>query len=204
MPETMALKTGDFWEANRMTRRSALAAFLGWTAAAVPAAGQPRRRPRGRVVRTRIVVHRLHPVRRPLPAMVVVRAPRTRVVVGAPLVFLPLVAAPAAVVALPARDRLRWEDSETIRREEEWVDCNFGVDARGKALYMDIAGAAQLNFAEVTFENGQVQVVDYQDRVRRSGVHQILDFVDGRRVMTVRVLAKADTDEARLTVYMAA
>lgn len=184
-----------------MTRRSVFAAVLGVVATA---AAQPRRRPRGRVVRTKVVVHRLHPIRRPLPPAVVVRAPRKHVVVGAPLAFLPVIVWPATVVALPPRDRLRWEDSETIYRDEEWVDCNFGVDARGRSLYLEIAGAAQLGFAETTFDNGQVQVVDFDDRLRRAGMYQLLDFADGRRVMTVRILAKADTSEARLAIYMAA
>jgi hypothetical protein len=124
-------------------------------------------------------------------------------VVGPALTFLPVVMWPATIVALPARERLLWQDSETIEREEEWVDCNFGVDSRGRALFLEIGGTAQLNFAEVTFENGQVQVVDFEDRPRNTGIYQLLDFADGRRVMTVRLLAKSESDQAKLTVYMA-
>ena len=76
----------------------------------------PRRRV---VVRTRPVVHRGFPIRRTLPATVVVRPARTTVVVGAPLVFLPAIVWAAAVVTLPPRERLVWQDSKTIERDED-------------------------------------------------------------------------------------
>ncbi|MGH9659156.1 MAG: hypothetical protein ACRD96_11475, partial [Bryobacteraceae bacterium] len=109
--------------------------------------------------RTRVVVHTGHPIRRPLPVAVVVRPARTRVVVGAPLVFLPVVAFTVAAITLPARDRLVWQDTEVIEKDDDWVDSNFGVDSRGDALVLAVEGRAQLNFAEVTFNNGNVQVV---------------------------------------------
>lgn len=153
--------------------------------------------------RTTLVVHRGHPIRRALPHTVVVRPARTAVVVGAPLVFLPAVIWAAAVVTVPAREVLVWEDSEVIERDDDWVECNFGVDNRGSALVLGVVGKAQLNFAEVTFSNGQVQVVDFQDRTRDTGTHRLLDFADGRQVKTVRILAKSKSPETRLTVYMA-
>ena len=180
-----------------------MGALAGMTAALVPVIGQVRGRGRVRGRPVKIQLPRLHPIRRPLPATVIVREPRKRVVVGSPLKFLPAVPWSATIVTLPPGDRLIWQDSETIERDEEWVDCNFGVDEKGRALILEIGGAAQLNFAEVTFNNGEVQVVDFADRVRRAGTYQLLDFADGRHVMMVRVLAKADSDEAKLTVYMA-
>jgi len=68
------------------------------------------------------------------------------------------------VVSLPRRDELIWQDSELIWRDEGWADCNFGVDRRGDELMLDVEGRAQLDFAaEVTFEGGDVQVVDFRD-----------------------------------------
>src|SRR5687767_5194407 len=105
-------------------------------------AGQRRRvvvrRPRA--PHTRLVVHRAHPIVRRLPSTVVVRPARSRVVVGAPLVFLPSLAWTAAVVSMPPRERLVWEDSEVIEREEDWVDANFGIDGKGNALFFQIHG----------------------------------------------------------------
>ena len=161
------------------------------------------RRPVRRPVRhTRLVVHRGHPVRRSLPTTVVVRPARRTVVVGAPLVFLPAVAWSAAVVSLPARQQMIWEDSEVIARDEGWVDANFGVDGRGNALFLQIEGKAQLNFAEVAFANGNVQVVDFNDRKYNSGTYRLLDFADGRHVKTARILAKSDSDDTKLTIYL--
>ncbi len=157
---------------------------------------------RGGVRRTTVVIRPGHPIRRVLPRTVVVRPARTVVVVGAPLVFLPAVVWRATVTPLPPRDRLIWQDREVLAREEEWVDCNFGVDHRGDALFLEVQGRAQLNFAEITFENGNVQVVDFEDRARDSGIYELLNFADGRHVKTVRVVARSMSEETTLTLYM--
>ena len=157
---------------------------------------------RGPVRRTTIVVRPGHPIRRVLPATVVVRPARRVVVVRRPLVWLPSLAWAPVVVALPARDHLVWEDSETIDKDEEWVDSNFGVDQRGEALLLEVDGKAKLNFAEVTFENGDVQVVDFNEGTHDKGLYDLLDFKDGRRVMTVRLLARSETPETTFRVYL--
>lgn len=143
-----------------------------------------------------------HPIRRSLSRTVVVRPARRVVVTRRPIVYLPPVIWAAPVVAIPPRNRVLFEDSETIRRNEGWVDTNFGVDNRGESLLMNIEGQARLDFAEVTFENGQVQVVDFNERVEKSGTYRLLDFADGRRVNDVRIVAKAESAKARITIYM--
>jgi hypothetical protein len=153
-------------------------------------------------VRHALVVHAKHPIRRALPREVVVRSARKTVVVRAPLVYLPAVAWRSAVVAMPARDRLVWQDSETLARDDDWVDANFGIDSSGNALFLNINGQARLNFAEVTFANGNVQVVDFNEQTHGTGVYKLLDFSDGRHVSTVRVLAKSESDETNLAVYL--
>jgi len=157
---------------------------------------------RAPVRRTTIVVRPGHPIRRVLPRTVIVRPARTTVVIGRPLLFLAPVVWRPAIVVLPARESLLWEESEAIGKEDEWVDCNFGVDKRGGALYLEIEGPAQLNFAEVTFDNGDVQVVDFEEKEQKAGVYEVLNFADGRIVKTVRVLAKSNTDESTLTLYL--
>jgi hypothetical protein len=152
--------------------------------------------------RAHLVVHPRHPIRRTLPARVVVHPARRAVVVNRPLVYLPAVAWRPAVVTLPPAERFVWQDTETITSEEEWVDTNFGVDAPGNALYLDLNGRARLNFAEVTFANGQVQVVDFNESTRDAGVYRVLDFADGRHVSNVRILAKSETPETRMVVYL--
>lgn len=154
------------------------------------------------VARTTLVVRNGHPIRRVLPSAVVVRPSRRVVTVGAPLVFLPSLVWAPRVVVMPPRERLVWQDSEQIDRDEGWVDTNFGVDQSGNALFLDINGRAGLNFAEVTFANGNVQVVDFNDRTHGPGIYQLLDFADGRHVKTVRILAKSESDETKLAVYL--
>ena len=186
----------------RKTVLAALAMAAG-TTLLTPSDSMAQRR---RVVRVRpakvhVTVRAGHPIRRPLP-MVVVRPPHRAVVVSAPLVFLPAVAWTATVVTLPPRERLHWQDSETIESDDGWVDTNFGVDESGDALYLDIGGKAQLNFAEVTFANGNVQVVDFNEKTHGPEVFKLLDFSDGRHVKTVRIVAQSKTDETKLTVYL--
>lgn len=181
-----------------------LALLLATLLQAQPAAAQRRR---AVVVRrparhTKVVVHAGHPLRRALPDRVVVRPARKTVVVGAPLTFLPAVTFTAAAAALPARELVVWQDSEVITRDEGWVDANFGVDGSGDALLLQVGGSAQLSFAEVAFSNGNVQVVDMGDRTHGDGVYRLLDFADGRHVKTVRLLAKSERDETRLSVYL--
>jgi hypothetical protein len=108
--------------------------------------------------------------------------------------------APSA--SLPPGERLVWQDSESIARDEGWVDANFGIDESGTALFLNIDGKTTLNFAEITFANGNVQVVDFNERIHGSGIYKLLDFADGRHVKTVRMLAKSESDMTRLAVYL--
>jgi hypothetical protein len=190
------------------TRRGfllAVPAALALTATELDAQlGRRRRVARRTIRRTVIVLGPGHPIRRAVRRQVVLHPARVAVAIAAPLVFLPVVRFAAVNAALPPRDRLTWEDSETIDKDEEWVDSNFGVDKRGDALYLAVDGRAQLDFAEVTFENGNVQVVDFDEKTYGNGTYTLLDFADGRHVKTVRLLAKSKADETKFTVYMRA
>ena len=150
-----------------------------------------------------LVVRTGHPIHRLLPREVVVRPARRAVVVRAPLRYLPALTWRATFVTLPPRERIVWQDTETITRDEEWVDTNYGVDGNGNALFLHLEGTAQLNFAEVTYENGNVQVVDFNEESHGAGTYKILDVGGGgEHVMTVRVLAKSESDDAKLSVYL--
>jgi hypothetical protein len=150
--------------------------------------------------RTTVVVHRSFPLRRRLP-MVVVRPARTTVVVT-PAAYLAPVVWTATVVTLPQRERLVCEDSETLNKDEGWTDFTLGANDQGTRLYLEIVGKAQLNFAEVVFENGETRVVDFNEKTRGPGVHSLLDFPDGRRVSHVRMVARSKSDEARIVLRL--
>jgi hypothetical protein len=155
-------------------------------------------RKNGRVTRVRVTVHPGFPIRRTLPN-VVVRSAAVRV---APRVYLAPVVF-GAVVVRQAAGAHAWNGAETLDREEGWTDFTMNVDRRGSGLLLEIdRGTAQVSFAEVVFENGDAQVIDFNDRVHTTGVYSLIDFKDGRKVDHVRVVAKADSNESVIRVHL--
>ena len=154
--------------------------------------------------RTTVVVHRGFPIRRTLP-VVVVRPPVVAVRV-APVVFLPPVVFGAVVVSTPiAASGQVWEDDEDLELEDGWTEFTMNVDKRGSHMLVEIEkGAAELSFAEVVFENGETQVVDFGDKVHPKGMYDLLAFKDGRKVDHVRVVAKSVTSETEITLHLTA
>lgn len=140
-----------------------------------------------------------HPLRRPTRT-VVVRRPAP--VVRTKIVYAPSVVWTRAVVTLPPRDRMVWEDSETFRRRDDWVDTSYSVNNRGDAIYFRVAGRVQVDFAEVTFNNGQTQVVDFNESPLEDGTYRLLDFADGRQVENVRMVARSRAQQSTITVLM--
>lgn len=169
-----------------------------------PAGAAPRVRVVHRGHRAVVRVHTGFPIVRPLPH-VYVRPAAVRVRV-APRVFLPTVAFAAVVVAsTPAADTVVWRGTEELERDDEWTELTLNVDQRGRALLLEVGGGeAQISFAEVVFENGETQLVDFADHQHRAGLYNLLDFKDGRKVDHVRVIAKSVGDEAEITVRLLA
>jgi hypothetical protein len=167
----------------------------------VPFSATAARVVRVRGTRTTIVVHNGFPIRRALPNVVVV-APRVAFRV-APVTYLVAVPFRATIVALPPSSGLVWEDSQSLEREDGWSDFALNVDARGRALYLEVGGRVQVSFAEVVFDNGETQVVDFGDASFKNGVYQLLDFRDGRKVDHVRLVAAAKSRNAKVIVRMA-
>jgi hypothetical protein len=156
---------------------------------------------RGPHSRTTVVIHPAHPIHRTLPH-VVVRPPRVAPhIVGG--VFLPLVPFHPIMVVRPSPAVLCWEDSDWIDREDDWTDLTLNADASGRRLFIEVAqGKIQLEFAEVVFDNGEVQVVDFDKATLREGSYPLLDFQAGRRVDHVRLVARARSDRARVVLMM--
>jgi len=118
------------------------------------------------------------------------------------VVWAPPVVWTRALVALPPRERMVWEDSETLVRREDWVDTILPVHNTGAGLFLRVDGRAQLDFADVHFGNGQAQVVDFHEGLLDQCVYRLLDFADGRRVESVRLVARARTPRSTLAVLM--
>lgn len=163
---------------------------------------------RGRVVRHgphfkrhAVVIHTGHPIRRAMHPAIIVRPGVTFRV--APARFLPVVAWTAVVVTRPLADRVVWQDSESLSREDEWSEINFNSDQRGDKLFLEVAeGKVQFDFAEVVFENGDCQVVDFNEKTHKPGVYSLLDFKDGRKIDHVRVVARAKSDDAEVRLLL--
>jgi hypothetical protein len=159
---------------------------------------------RARVVhrghRTRVVVHRGFPVRRTLPR-VVVRSPGVAVRVT-PRVFLPPVVFGATVVKVrPEPKRVVWHETATVERDDDWVELTLNADHRGDRLFLDVAdGAARISFAEVVFDNGEAQVVDFNEKRYGTGYYSLIDFKDGRKVDHVRIVARAESPRTSIGV----
>jgi hypothetical protein len=155
---------------------------------------------RGTTVRVHVNTRAGFPIRRTMPT-VVVRGPVVRI---APRAYLaPVVFTAAAIAALPPANARVWTSGETLDREDGWTDFTLDVDRRGTRLLLDIEnGSAQVSFAEVVFENGEAQVVDFNDRVHKRGTYELLDFRNGRKVDHVRIVAKADREDTDIKVYL--
>lgn len=141
--------------------------------------------PRGRT--TRVTVRTVRPV------------PVVRVT---PRVWVPAVTFGAVVVATLPPERA-WRGSEVIDRDEGWTEFVMNVDRRGTKLFLEVErGAAQIDEAVVVFDNGEAQVVDFADRVTRTGTYELLDFRSGRQVDHVKIIAKADTNKSEIVLHL--
>jgi hypothetical protein len=147
-----------------------------------------------------VVVREGFPIRRRLPLVVV--HPRPAFVVVAPTSYLPPVYWTERVAVMPASERLAWESSEALDRQDGWSEFTLPVNDRGERLFLEVRGRVQISFAEVVFGNGETQVVDFGESTRHSGVYSLLDFADGRHVSHVRFVARAKSEDARIVVRM--
>ena len=154
-----------------------------------------------RTPRAHVVVHTGFPIHRTLPEVVVRTGPVVRV---APRTYVaPVVFSGVVVKTLPPATA--WSGAEVLDRGDGWTDFTLDVDRRGTQLLMQIEnGAARINFAEVVFENGETQVVDFNEKVESRGVYSVLDFRDGRKIDHVRVVARAAGRDTRIAFHLIA
>lgn len=153
--------------------------------------------------RTTVVVHRGWPLTR--PARVVVVRPAAVAVRVEPRVYLrPVVWTTMAVaVAAPTADALTWVDGGTLNQSEDWTELTLNCGHRGSRLWYEVkSGKVQADWAEVVFANGETQVVDFAGHTPSPGLYPLLDFANGRRVDHVRMVARANTDDARIVLRL--
>ena len=121
----------------------------------------------------------------------------------APVVFLPVLIAPVVLIALPAPDAVVWQEGEGLAPDDQWADTTWDVDAPGNALVMNIDGQVALDYAEIVFDDGTTQVVDFQSTTMNPGVYSLLDFSEERGVNNVRLVAQALTPTALVNLRLA-
>jgi len=188
-----------------------------------PMRGQLERRHIGPRVRPNL--HRDFPIKRP-PREVIIRRPQVRVRIT-PRVFLPPVIFFGGVVVDDRRydrpyyydsrryyderyrtryydrDRLTWFDSEYLYADDGWSEFTLECNAYGRKLWFDVRdGRIRIDWAEIVFDNGEVQVVDFSERTLGPGIYPLFDFRGGRRVDHVRMVAEASTREAQVILRL--
>jgi len=194
----------------RRTQRSIpilllLAFCLPWMASAAPKVVH--RGPHGKTVvhrgpRGKVVVHHGFPITRTLPR-VYVRAPRVAIRVT-PRAFLPRRIFPATVIKVrPAPAAIVWHEVEPFALDDGWTEASLVVTHTGRHLYFEIAEApVSVSFAEVVYDDGETQVVDFNDRTYQPGYYGLLDLDTARGIDHVRLVASATRADVQIGLHL--
>lgn len=153
--------------------------------------------------RGKVVVHKGFPIRRGLPK-VYVRAPKVRIRVT-PRVYLPRVVFPARVIHVrPAPAKVVWYAYEPFVVDDGWTEVAFAVSSAGAHLDFELdGGPARVSFAEVVYDDGETQVVDFDDRVYVAGYYPMVTLERPRPVDHVRLVASAEKGDVRIGFHLA-
>lgn len=142
---------------------------------------------------------------RPLPREVVVRPmPRVEIIepIAQPISYQPPLVWTTQIASLQPTTSILWQGDSVLYKNENWVDSKMPVNSEGNSLVLQVQGRPQINFAEVKFGNGQMQIVDFGEQTLNSGTYQLLDFGRTRDVVSVRILARSQSNQASFNVYM--
>lgn len=154
--------------------------------------------------RATVVVADGWPLHRPLKT-VVVHSPRTAVHVQTSAYLAPIsfAGSPIKQSTAPPLDLFVWEDSEMLVKGDDWTDVTLSANARGGKLWLEIPeGKAQIDWAQITYGDGEAQVVDFGDKIHGAGLYPLLKVEQGRTVDHVRLIARAKSSEVKLVVRM--
>lgn len=180
---------------------------------------------RGPVQHAPVQLHRGFPIQRP-PRPVFVIRPEVRVRIT-PRIFLPPVFFGGVIIDQRPyvdpgyypdrrryyddryrnryydRNRLSWYDSELLYGQDGWAEFTLECNAYGQKLWFEVRdGRLRVDWAEVVFETGEAQVVDFSERSLGPGVYPLLDLRGGRRIDHVRMVAEATTRQAEVILRL--
>ena len=103
-----------------------------------------------------------------------------------------------------SRDSLVWQDHVSLYAKDDWTEFSLGCNALGAKLWYEVlVGRVQADWAEVVYENGEAQVVEFPKHTLGPGMYVLLNIGEGRRVDHIRMVAKTTSHEARLRLWMA-
>jgi hypothetical protein len=104
-----------------------------------------------------------------------------------------------------SRDGTVRGDAQLVRAldaTQGWQRLGFGVGERANGIYLAVDGRASFGRAEVVFTDGEMETVELNHATRSNGVYELLDFGADREVMVVRLLARAESDRASVSVLL--
>ena len=143
------------------------------------------------------------PIHRRLPTATVVRRPTVTIV--EPRMYLTPTTFSAVMSSNPpAVLNEVWSGTEQLKSSDGWIDFTKSVGVIGQHLYLSVDdGEAQISYAEVVFDDGASQVVDFNDQFQDPGLFSLVDSLNGQRVDHVRVVAKADSSLSDISLRLA-
>ena len=96
-----------------------------------------------------------------------------------------------------------WRDRATLYGTDDWTEFSLNSGVRGDRIgFVVDGGDVQIDWAEVVYSNGETEVVDFDNQVVEPGEYELLDFGETRTVDHVRIVARAQDDEASMSMIM--
>lgn len=91
---------------------------------------------------------------------------------------------------------------QELERRNGWLRLGYDVSDFGNGVYLEIEGKVQFRSAEIVFADGELTRLDLAYSRRNSGIYELREFDENRKVMLVRVLARAVSDDATIAVRL--
>jgi len=91
----------------------------------------------------------------------------------------------------------------SLSRDSGWTPLGFPLRDSGLGLLVQLRGRAELGAVEIVFEDGDLRRIDLaRTRTYGDGLYELATFESERRVMVVRLAARARSREASLKVLL--
>lgn len=116
--------------------------------------------------------------------------------------IIDLVSVPATLITAP----FRWlapKPGTRIHRDAGWTTVGFPLEDQGQGLYLEIGGKTQIGRVEIVFDDGALQSIELGgNRIYSRGFYELASFSNERKVLLVRMQARAYSSRARMQVLL--